>query len=206
MLKVQLKLYYRCAYRRDVEQVLDAAWTHVSQRAGQVANPAVVLDIDETSLSNWIEIWQDDFAYIADGPCDMKPGTACGQRTWELRAEASAIEPTLKFFNNVRERNIAIFFITGRPDTPMERSATTENLTKVGYFGWQELVMRKLGTGCSVMEYKTAARAAISKQGYTIIANVGDQWSDLDKDPADPEKGAFSERIFKIPNPFYFIP
>ena len=33
---------------------------------------------------------------------------------------------------------------------------------------------------------------------HTIIANVGDQWSDLD--------GGFAERVFKLPNPVYFIP
>jgi hypothetical protein len=33
-----------------------------------VANPAIVLDIDETSLSNWPEIPADEFGYIGDGP------------------------------------------------------------------------------------------------------------------------------------------
>ena len=35
-------------------------------------------------------------------------------------------------------------------------------------------------------------------QKLTIIASVGDQWSDLD--------GGYAERVFKLPNPFYFIP
>jgi hypothetical protein len=34
--------------------------------------------------------------------------------------------------------------------------------------------------------------------GYTIIANMGDQFSDLE--------GGFSERTYKLPNPFYYIP
>ena len=38
----------------------------------------------------------------------------------------------------------------------------------------------------------------IEQQGYTIIANIGDQPSDLD--------GGFSEQTYLLPNPFYRIP
>jgi hypothetical protein len=34
--------------------------------------------------------------------------------------------------------------------------------------------------------------------GHTIMANVGDQWSDL--------AGGHAAMDFKVPNPFYFIP
>ena len=46
--------------------------------------------------------------------------------------------------------------------------------------------------------YKTWVRGEIEAQGYTIIANVGDQWSDLEN--------GYAERVFKLPNPFYMIP
>ena len=52
--------------------------------------------------------------------------------------------------------------------------------------------------GASVAEYKRDARIDIEKKGYTIIANIGDQRSDL--------AFAHAERIFKIPNPFYYLP
>src|ERR1700719_4780050 len=39
-------------YERDLAAVARAAQAHVEERAGQVAKPALVLDIDETSLSN----------------------------------------------------------------------------------------------------------------------------------------------------------
>ena len=42
------------------------------------------------------------------------------------------------------------------------------------------------------------ARAKIAAQGFTIIANVGDQPSDL--------AGGCVERAFLLPNPFYRIP
>ena len=40
-------------------------------------------------------------------------------------------------------------------------------------------------------------RAKIEADGYTIIANVGDQWSDLN--------GGHAEQNYKVPNPYYFI-
>jgi len=50
-----------------------------------------------------------------------------------------------------------------------------------------------------VAAYKASARARIeSIYDVVIIANIGDQDSDLD--------GGFAERHFKVPNPFYFIP
>ena len=39
---------------------------------------------------------------------------------------------------------------------------------------------------------------AIEAEGYTIIANIGDQPSDLDR--------GFSEQTYLLPNPFYRIP
>src|ERR1700761_8720322 len=46
-------VYYRChAYDDDVTTVLDAARKWVAARASEVKMPAIVLDIDETSLTN----------------------------------------------------------------------------------------------------------------------------------------------------------
>jgi acid phosphatase len=50
----------------------------------------------------------------------------------------------------------------------------------------------------SAADFKTPQRAAIQGRGYTIIANIGDQPSDLD--------GGFAERTYLLPNPFYRIP
>jgi acid phosphatase len=51
-------LYYLCtAYDVDVVQVLNKAQKWIAARAPQVKNPAVVLDIDETSLLNWPRIY-----------------------------------------------------------------------------------------------------------------------------------------------------
>jgi predicted secreted acid phosphatase len=204
-------IYYRCTdYDSDVANTLAQARTWVTQRASAVSRPAIVLDIDETSLSNWEEIYHNKFAYIPTGACDLKSGSACGQRAWELSARATAIQPTLELFKLAKglkdkDRNpIAVFFITGRYEDPFERIATEWNLRKVGYDGWQYLFMRPDTTRDDkfVSTYKTSKRVAIENDRYTIIANVGDQLSDLVGDQA----GDHAERCFKITNPFYFIP
>ncbi|MFO0202409.1 MAG: HAD family acid phosphatase [Alphaproteobacteria bacterium] len=42
-----------------------------------------------------------------------------------------------------------------------------------------------------------ACRARIKASGFTIIANIGDQQSDLD--------GGHAQRTFFVPNPYYRI-
>ena len=51
---------------------------------------------------------------------------------------------------------------------------------------------------CTTIHYKSATRAHIESLGYDIVANFGDQFSDLE--------GGFADRTFKLPNPNYFLP
>ena len=198
-LKPQL-LDYKCfeGYDRDVRRVVAEAQTYLERRAGEVMKPALVLDIDETSLSNWPQILANDFGYIPNGPCDMLPDGPCGAEAWELSARAEAIAPTLALFNAAKARGVAVFFITGRKEASRERAATEANLRAAKYEGWTGLVMRPAGAYASVKDFKTAKRAEIAAQGFTIIANVGDQKSDLE--------GGYAEQVFQLPNPFYYIP
>jgi hypothetical protein len=50
----------------------------------------------------------------------------------------------------------------------------------------------------SAADFKAPQRQAIEQEGYSIVANMGDQPSDLE--------GGFAERTFLLPNPFYRIP
>ncbi len=202
-------IYYRCTdYDADVTAALGAARAWVGKRAPEVAKPAIVLDIDETSLSNWEEIFRNDFGYIPYGACDLNAQSACGEHAWELSARAVAIEPTLELFNfaqTLKGKNgepVDIYFITGRFEDPVERAATEWNLHKVGYDKWRQLFMRDASKNFkNVSVYKTWARTQIEAD-HIIIANVGDQYSDLVGD----QSGDHAERCFKVPNPFYFIP
>jgi len=199
-LKLQLS-FYACsgAYDADLARVLADAQVFLEKRAGEVTKPAMVLDIDETSLTNLPEILANDFGYIADGPCDVLPKGPCGFNAWVQGGKATAVPGTLSLFKAARARGVAVFFITGRHENEQYRAATAQNLKDAGYEGWSGLVLRTQETfKLSTAGYKSGERGKIEAQGFTIILNVGDQQSDLD--------GGYAERTYKLPNPFYFLP
>jgi acid phosphatase len=193
----QVLLAYQAEnYDGDVAAVFATARAYVEGRAGEVSKPALVLDIDETSLSNWANIKANNFGFIADGACDLLPSGPCGFKAWILQGVAPPIMPALDLFNAAKAKGVAVVFITGRRDR--ERQATLWNLDRAGFEGWAKLVTRPDDDSHATVEaYKTEERRKLAEAGYTIIATVGDQQSDLD--------GGFAECKFKVPNPFYFI-
>lgn len=173
------------AYARDIQAVDKQARRFVLRRAAATRKPALVLDIDETSLSNYKYISQSNFS-----------GTLGALALGVANADDPPIKPTLNLFNAARQHGIAVFFITGRPDNiPGVRSQTVANLHSAGYDGWAGLSLNP--GGLATVPYKSGERAKIEQQGYRIVANVGDQDSDL--------QGGHADRAFKLPNPFYFI-
>jgi len=54
------------------------------------------------------------------------------------------------------------------------------------------------GVSCPTIQYKSGTRAYIESQGYDIVADLGDQFSDL--------QGGFADKTFKMPNPNYYLP
>lgn len=185
------------AYDRDLALVAGKAINWIGKRAPSASRPALVLDIDDTALSNWEIIKLDDFGRPIAGPCDPDSGGPCGWAAWDQLARDPAIGPTLQVFQKARSANVAVFFITGRPEN--QRAATERNLRRVGYGGYARLVMVPNGAHfASAADFKTPVRAEIERQGYTIIANMGDQPSDL--------RGGHAEKKFLLPNPFYRVP
>lgn len=196
-LKRQVTEYKRSgAYDRDVALAIKKAEDYVERRAAAVRRPALVLDIDETSLSNWAQIQANDYGTIVAGPCNL-PAGPCGLASWQMSAKAEAIRPTLALFKAAKAKNVSVFFITGRNESV--RASTEENLRTAGYDGWEELIMRPADSSTpSASDFKAPERAKIAAKGFTIIANIGDQPSDLN--------GGYAERSFLVPNPFYRIP
>lgn len=187
-------------YERAVAAVADKARTYIEQHAGEVARPVLVLDIDETSLSNWPRIIANDYGYFRDGTCSYLPHGPCGAWAWERMARSEAIAPTLALFNAALKKHVSVFFITTRDES--ERAITEKNLRSAGYHDWTALIMKAKGVKInSAQDVKAPARAKIVADGYTILANVGDQPSDLaGGNPDDPD------RQFLLPNPFYRVP
>ena len=184
------------SYNRDLTIVANRATNWIAQRAAGSSKPALVLDIDETALSNWEIIKLDDFGRPIAGPCDPSSGAPCGWAAWDLLARDPAIAPTLQLFRAARAASVAVFFITGRPEA--QRAATEGNLRKAGFGDYVKLFMVSNGAHLtSAADFKTPVRAEIERLGYTIIANVGDQPSDL--------LGGHAEKKFLLPNPFYRV-
>ena len=193
LLRQQVIVYHDSgAYQRELSQVIGHADNYIVKKAESNAHSAhplklaVVLDIDETSLSNYDKMRARGFA------TDLK----CIHRDI-LRAIDPAITPTLKLYQDAQKHKVAVFFITGRKES--ERQATYSNLQRVGYHDWSGIYFKpKHYHAHSAAVFKTNARAAITKQGYTIIASIGDQQSDL--------TGGYALKTFKLPNPYYYIP
>jgi hypothetical protein len=211
-------LFYKCsgAYDREFSEVIDQAIAQVVHRAKENrekdhAQLAIVLDIDETSLSNWEEMKANDFGLIEDGPCTVDksdalrwpvPAAPCGFGAWVLLAGAKPLD-TLRLYQTARANNVAVFFITGRKEINKDDhrvlDATSENLRKAGYEVWDGLMLRSFDDNSTIQDFKTAKRIEIERKlKFKIIANVGDQYSDL--------RGRHAEQIYKLPNPFYFVP
>ena len=144
---------------------------------------AIVLDIDDTSLSNYACLKATDFDRSA---------ADCGDQT------LPAIPQTRSLFRWARERDVAVFFVTGRREAARERTAA--NLRAAGYRGGWTLKMRPDEQSRRWRDgWKARVRRAIvERRGFRILANVGDQWSDLDE--------GYAARRFKLPNPMYVIP
>ncbi|PZP56874.1 MAG: acid phosphatase [Micavibrio aeruginosavorus] len=197
-LKTQVTQYKESGkYEHDFNVVIGKAERHIIAQSSKVKNPAIVLDIDETSLSNWPQLKANDYAFYLPGPCENLEKGPCGLDGWKSSGKAKAFSSTLRLFETAKSQNISVFFITGRMER--ERAVTESNLKDAGYHGWSGLVLRASGTKTATADlYKAPERAKIEARGFTIIANIGDQ-------PSDLKGGGAHEKDFLLPNPFYRI-
>lgn len=196
--KIAATLYHESGeYERDLAIVAGEATAWLTSRAGSATKSAIVFDIDETMLSNWLVIKADDFGRVFDGPCDAIPAGPCGWVAWDLSARGVAIAPTLELYRRARALGVATFFISGRDER--QREATERNLRAVGYDAWDGLFLTQDGAHfASAADFKAPIRERVEAMGYSIVVNIGDQPSDL--------AGGHAERTFLLPNPFYRIP
>src|SRR5262249_58146104 len=113
-------------------------------------------------------------------------------------ATARPIEPTLKFFNSLRAKdvNIAVFFITGRRDK--QRQATLWNLDRAGFNGWAGVATRPDDQHGSIVPFRSGERDKVAEK-HTILANIGDQDSDL-----EDLKSKSARARLKVPNSYQF--
>ncbi|MBI2814062.1 MAG: HAD family acid phosphatase [Opitutae bacterium] len=143
---------------------------------------AVVFDIDETTLSNVRHIQAMDYGYVPKA-----------WDAWVSEGQCTAIYPVQAVYQTALNAKIDVFFITGRRES--DAPGTERNLRQVGYESWTRIIYKPAGFTESTKAFKIDARRKLAAEGYLIIANLGDQNSDL--------AGGYAERVFKLPNPFY---
>jgi hypothetical protein len=180
----RFKLQRRGAHRRGVKVVRTSRRGKHGRPGHDKRKPAIVFDVDETALSNYTAIDADNFTFGTNSQAEA------------VNEIGEAIDPSLALYKLAQQRGIATFFITGRRENV--RDHTASNLNREGFTDYTELVLKPNDFTGSTVAYKSGARAAIEAKGYRIVANVGDQYSDL--------AGGREAVAFKLPNPFYFLP
>jgi predicted secreted acid phosphatase len=204
-------------YAKEAESVAADGARKLAKRAAwhkHGKQAAIVLDVDDTTLATWNYEIASNWAF--------NPVTNATYVTGELFPPVPGMVQTV---TQAASEGYAIFYLTGRPAT--QEAATLGNLTSDGIGvdagypapttlndGEDGLFTKPAvadypaylaaacsgdpnGT-CTTVHYKSATRAHIESLGYDIVANFGDQFSDLE--------GGFADKTFKLPNPNYFLP
>lgn len=159
-------------------------------------DPTLVLDIDDTTLNSYDYEVAEQFGYTTS--------------TWDTYVDAEAFPAVFgmpQLANWAGAHGYNVVFITGRPVS--QRAVTVANLTKAGYqvpTDPAHLYMEQTpepsyltcGSTCTTDQYKAGTRAHLVSLGDRIVADMGDQNSDLD--------GGNAGLQVKMPNPMYYIP
>ncbi len=207
-------------YAKEAEKVASQGLSYIKARAHGPYHKgikAIVLDVDDTTLATWnYEIFS-NWSY--------NPTTNAQYVTEEL---FPAVPGMVDMVNGAAKLGYAVIFITGRPATQElvtlgnltdsdtvgidagYPTPTTLNDGEDGLFTkpavadypqyLKDACATEIAAGksCTTIHYKSATRAHIESLGYDIVANFGDQFSDL--------TGGFADKTFKMPNPNYYLP
>ncbi|XP_073066094.1 acid phosphatase 1-like [Primulina eburnea] len=179
-------------YRRDCKAVADAALEYArSLNLTGDGKDIWVFDIDETTLSNLPYYARTDVQFGALPYNDTK------FNEWVAEGVAPAIPAVRYLYNKLLTIGIKNVFLSGT--NARFKEVRISNLHKVGYRSWEKIILKGEGdNGLSAVAYKSKRRTELVSQGYRIVGNIGDQWSDLLGDNV-------GSRTFKVPDPMYYI-
>lgn len=167
------------------------------KHGGHGKKPAIVLDVDDTSVLTYNYELEVGFNY-----------TPASNQAYLDSKDMPPVFGMDALTNWAADQGVEVFWITGRPEA--QRADTVRNLTAVGYTAAPDTAHLYLkntatppaylacGATCTTIEYKSGTRAHIESLGYDIIGNFGDQYSDL--------SGGHADKSYKLPNPMYYLP
>jgi len=173
-------------YARDLADVARQAGQYLSGRLSKTPGPgrklAIVFDLDETLLSNLPHMRPLGFGYV---PALWED--------WVSAGAAPVIAPLAQVYHTAQAGGVTIFLLSDRREK--DRAGTEKNLRRVALDNYAALYLKPDDSPDTAQAFKTVIRKKITAEGFTIIANLGDQASDL--------AGGYAEKTFKLPNPFY---
>ena len=183
--KEEVIYYYESGnYEKELDKVINKAMD-VFKSIPVTDSSAVVFDIDETALSNYEINKELDFGYVPEL-----------WDKWIEEAKAPPIAGVKMLYDFLKEKGFIIIFITGRKG--YQYNSTFKNLVCDGYKNFDTLIVRKsYENKLTAKEYKSKKREELTKKGFNIVGDIGDQHSDLD----GPDHGV----QVKIPNYMYII-
>ncbi|XVF21520.1 hypothetical protein REPUB_Repub12eG0097000 [Reevesia pubescens] len=178
-------------YKADSERAIEEVTLYLSRCCSLKGDgkDAWIFDVDDTLLST--------IPYFKKHGFGGEKLNSTSLESWMKECKAPALDHTLKFFHEIKDRGVKIFLVSSRRETL--RSPTVDNLIKVGYHGWTSLILRGLDDEyMQVQQYKSQVGKKLVAQGYRIWGIVGDQWSSLKGLPD-------AKRTFKLPNSIYYL-
>ena len=194
----QVEAYYTGkAIQSDRADVALAAWRYVRdwtrERCGttpadvRACKAMVVFDVDETLLNS--------YSYSIA----QTPQFTFNPTTWTAYVDACGYAPipqTRDLFNRIKGLGVRIALVSSaNSDT---RTAMVSCLNDRGISGWDRYIMRgDKASDLSAGEYKALAREGLTREGFTIVASIGDQVSDMSY--------GHLKRGFLLPNTMYYI-
>ncbi|MGW4489076.1 HAD family acid phosphatase [Amycolatopsis sp. NPDC004368] len=181
-------------FATDTQRIVADAKRYLTQKLGKVKNPAIVLDVDDTSEVTYGWEADNDFGFDP-----VKQQQAIDNGTFV------ANKPVLQLANWAAQRGVKVYFLTGRSTAQGPQSL--KNLAGEGYPAPAGAFFKPAGTApdylpcgltCTTIQYKSGTRAHIQATGAHIVLNLGDQFSDLE--------GGYADHPVKLPNPMYYLP
>lgn len=172
-------------YHKEISNTISQSASHVNPYIGQ-KNICVILDIDQTSIDQMPLMLKYDFGWFN---ADLQEA--------DIRTDFPVIQETLSFYNGLLINYIDVIFLTSRRQK--YDKYTKQLLANCGYKDYTQLITRPNDDEGTIQDFKIRSRQQLVAQGWNIIANIGDQQSDLDGGNPD------YDGCFKLPNPFYLI-
>ncbi|MFE2265804.1 HAD family acid phosphatase [Streptomyces griseosporeus] len=193
-------------YAQDLARIDADAKKYIDKAARKALKhgekPAVVFDIDDTLLLSLDYEKRTNYTY--------------NDATWKAyvnKADRPAVFGSPELVRYAESKGVEVFYNSGLGEA--QRAAAVENLKKIGADvnldaghmflkdkanppAYLSECATAAAWNCTTVQYKSGTRQHIEEDlGYEIIANFGDQYSDLE--------GGFADRTYKLPNPTYFV-